>query len=139
MLGGGDALDAEGEGGEAAGELEFALLVFDGGFGAVEDDVELGDDFVARPIEVLEVLEPLEVGDDDAAGVAEDVGDDFEVVALVEDDVGLVGGGAVGGLGEDAAAELGGVGGGDDALDGGGDEDGAGELETGRRRGPGGC
>jgi hypothetical protein len=51
-------------------------------------------------------LEPFEVGDDDAAGVAEDVGDDLDVAALLDDFIGGVGRRAVGGFGEDAAGEL---------------------------------
>ena len=50
-----------------------------------------------RPAEVLEVLDPLEVADDDAAGIGEHVGDDRDA-AGVEDLVGLGPGRRVGGL-----------------------------------------
>ncbi len=95
-----------------------------GAEGLLEDAEEFVHDFALVPKELLQALHPLEVGDDDAAGVAEDVGDDEDVVpALEEDAVGGGRGGAIGGFGEDAAAELGGVLLGDDAFDGGGHED----------------
>ena len=74
-------------------------------------------------------MEPLEIGNDDAAGVTEDVGDQLDVAAGFDDFVGGVGGRTVGGLSEETALELGGVFVGDDAFEGGGDEDGALELE----------
>ena len=66
---------------------------------------------------------------DDAAGVAEHIGDEFDVAAGVDDFVGGVGGGAIGSFGEDATFELGCVLIGDDPLEGGRDENGARELE----------
>jgi hypothetical protein len=69
----------------------------------------------------LQVLDPFEVADDDAAGVAEDVGDDEDLPARrMASASGWWGRSR---LGEDAALELAGVVGGDDAVQGGGDED----------------
>ena len=45
-------------------------------------------DLLERPAEVLEVLDPLEIADDDAAGIGQDVGHDRDA-AGVEDLVGL--------------------------------------------------
>ncbi len=84
---------------------------------------------VALPVEILQVLQPLEVGDDHAARVAEHVGDDLDVVALREDLVGGERGGAVGSLGEHAAAQLCGGLGVDDAFERGRHEHGALEGE----------
>ena len=88
----------------------------------VEFGLELGEDFVFCPREALEILNPLEVTDGDAAGIAEDVGDEKDVAALLDDGVGLGGGGTVGGFSEDAAFEFGGIVLGDHALEGGGDK-----------------
>ena len=61
---------------------------------------------VARPEILLQVLHPFEIADDDAAGVAQDVGDDEDpVVALGENPVGLGRGRAVRAFGDDAAAQ----------------------------------
>src|SRR5262249_27020588 len=79
-------------------------------------------DLLLAPQELLNILHPFEIGDGDAAGVAEDVGDD-EDIAVFENRVGLRRGGAVGALGEDAAAQLGGVLRVDDALEGGRHQD----------------
>lgn len=68
-------------------------------------------------MEALEVLHPLEVGYGDAAGVAQDVGDDENIAAGVEDFVGIRGGGAVGTFREDFAAESGGIVAGDHAVE----------------------
>src|SRR3712207_8571704 len=52
------------------------------------DTPEAGVDLLELPEERLTVLDPLEVGDGDAAGVAEDVRDDGDPLRL-EDLVGL--------------------------------------------------
>ena len=74
----------------------------------------------------MKSLNPFEVAHGDAAGVAEDVGDDEDIIALVEDCVSVGSRGAVGSFGEDAALEFCGVFVSDDAFFGGGDEDVAG-------------
>ena len=74
-------------------------------------------------------MQPLEVGDDDAAGVAEHIGDEFDVAAGVDDFVGGVSGRPVRRFGEHAAFELGGVFIRDDTFEGRGDEDGALKFE----------
>ena len=71
-------------------------------------------------------MNPFKVADGDAAGVAENVWDDEDIVALVENGVRVGSGWAVCSFGEDAAAELCGVFAGDDAFFSGGDEDVAG-------------
>ena len=71
---------------------------------------------------MLEVLHPLEVGDDDAAGVRHDVGDDVGVL-LAEDLVGGRGGGAVRALDDDLAVHPVGVVLADHAAERRGDED----------------
>src|SRR5690242_17931441 len=85
---------------ERGGSQADALAV-----GHVEDLFETLDhpalllalDLLERPSEMLEVLDPLEVADDHAPGVGQDVGDDGDLPAL-EDLVALGPGGAVGGL-----------------------------------------
>src|SRR5687767_8935726 len=52
----GDALDAERQGGEAAAEFEFPLLVFDRVFRLIEDGEEFFQHFVAIPVEAREIL-----------------------------------------------------------------------------------
>ena len=80
------------------------------GEGPLDDAEEAVGDFGFAPEEVLQVLDPFEVGDDDAAGVAKDVRDDEDFLPTLEEDlVGIGGGGAVGALGENAALEAGGV------------------------------
>src|SRR5436190_20199322 len=59
-------LDAEGERGEPAAELEFPLLVFDRVLRLVEDGEELLHHLVAVPIKAREILQPLEIRDHDA-------------------------------------------------------------------------
>ena len=119
------------------GDLQGGLSGGDGfGVGVVADLAEalghaLGEsvvDLFEGPLLVLGFLGVFEVGDVDAASVAEDVGDD-EDVALFEDVVGIGGGGAVGAFGDDFCFDEGGVIGGDLGLGGGGDEDVAVELE----------
>src|SRR5919109_1480549 len=53
---------------------------------ARDDVVQLGVDLLLLPEEGLQVLHPLEVGDDHAAGVGDDVGDE-EDASLVKDRV----------------------------------------------------
>ena len=62
----------------------------------VQHGFQAGDDFTFGPEVVLEVLHPLEVGNGDAAGIAEHVRDDEDIATGVEDAVRLRGGGAVG-------------------------------------------
>ena len=91
--------------------------------GGFQDAEEFVHDFGFAPEEALQVLHPLEVGDHHAARVAQHVGDDEDVRSLIQNGVGFGRGRAVGGLGEDAALDFAGVGSGDLALEGGGDED----------------
>src|ERR1700683_838222 len=111
-----DFLDAEGERGGAVVDVVLAGLLEDGVERATEDAVELVEDFRLGPEEALQVLDPLEVADDDAAGVAEDVGDDEDFGAWAQDGVCLDGGGTVRALGENAALEFARVFLGDDAV-----------------------
>ena len=106
LLGGNDALDADGHSGDAMGDFLGSGALEHSGEGPLEDAEEAVGDFGFAPEEVLQVLDPFEVGDDDAAGVAKDVRDDEDFFPSLEKDlVGIRGGGAVGGLGEDAALE----------------------------------
>ena len=118
-----DPLDAERLGREPAAEAEGAFLHLDGRLGLVEDAEQFGHDLVAVPIVVLFVLQPLEVGYDHPARVAEHVGDDIDVAAFLNDAIRLVRSRSVGPLGEHAALEFCGVFGRDDAGQGGRDED----------------
>src|ERR1700722_7638873 len=86
LLGGHDALDSDGHGGDAMGDFLGAGALEHGGEGALEEAEETVGDFGLAPEEVLEILDPLEVGDDDAAGVAEDVGDDEYLLPALEKD-----------------------------------------------------
>src|SRR6478735_5946449 len=89
-LGFGDAADAEDEGGGAAAAVVLLLRLLDRVFGLGEHAVEFVEDLVLGPIVVLQVLQPLEVGDDDTARVAEHVRDQLDVAALLKDLVRLV-------------------------------------------------
>ena len=120
---GGDALDAEGEGGGAHRDFFFAAQGQSLGEGAFEDAEEFVHDLGFGPEKALEVLDPFELGNDDAAGVTEDVGNDENFGALIEDDVSLGCRGAIGAFGEDPALDAGGIFGGDLTFEGGGDED----------------
>src|ERR1700677_3317158 len=86
------------------------------------DGVETLVDLGLGPEVAHAVLHPLEVAGGDAAGVGEDVGDDEDSL-FGEDVVGDHGGGAIGALAEDAAAQVAGVAAGDDVFAGGGDKD----------------
>ncbi len=128
-FGGGDAADAEGEGGEAGSDFVFFALVFDLFAGAVENFVKPDEHFFAAPEDALEILHPFEIGDDDAAAVAEDVGNDLDIAAFVQDGIRAVGGRAVGRFRENPALERRGVFAGDDASESGGNQGGAGKRE----------
>ena len=63
---------------------------------------------VSVHMKALQALHPFEVGNDHAAGVAQDVGDDEDFVpAIVQDEIGFRRGRAVRALGQDAAFDLG--------------------------------
>ena len=83
-----DALHGQAVGGEPQGQL--ALLVQLPGLveRARDDRVEARVDLLLGPEVLLQALHPLEVRDDDPAGVGEDVGED-EDASLLEDLVGL--------------------------------------------------
>ena len=75
--------------------------------GMLEDTEELVGYFRLGPEEGLQTLHPFEVGNNDAAGVAEDIRDDEDLVpALVQMQVRFRAGRAVRALGQDAALDL---------------------------------
>ena len=74
-------------------------------------------------------MQPLEVGDDHAAGITEHVRDQLDIAALLDDFVGGVGGGSVGGFGQQPALELAGIFFRDDAFERRGYQHGAFQLE----------
>ncbi len=119
----GDVVDSDGESAEAGSAFVLFAEVKEVFEGLVELGFELGEHFDFAPTEALQVLHPLEVTDSDTAGIAEDVGEEEDVAAFLDDGIGWLGGGAVGGFGEDFAAEFGRVFFGDDAFEGGWDED----------------
>ncbi len=90
--------------------------------------MQLFIDLLDIPTEPLGVLDPLEVRDRDASGIGKDVGHDRDPL-LTQDPVGRRGGGAVGGFDQQLRVDPVGVAGMDDALDRGGDQDVALELE----------
>ena len=96
--------------------------------GLDHDLLELGVDDGLAPVVAVEVLDPLEVADGHAAGVAQDVGDHEDAV-LEQDRVGLGRRRAVGGLGDHARLDPAGVPARDLVLEGGRDEDVAVDLE----------
>ena len=96
--------------------------------GLDHDLLELLVDVGLAPVVAVEVLDPLEVADGHAAGVAQDVRD-HEHAALVEDLVGLGRRRAVGGLGDDLGLDPLGVAGRDLVLERGRDQDVAVDLE----------
>src|ERR1700675_2764130 len=75
---------------------------------AGHDLLQAGDDLALLPEVELEPLDPLEVGDDDAARVGEDIGDDDDAAAP-ENRVGFGCGWAVRALDDDLRADLVGV------------------------------
>ena len=95
--------------------------------GALQRPLQPVHHLLARPEILLEVLHPFEIADDDAAGVAQNVGHDEHVAARGQHLVGFRRGRAVGALGDDAALQLGGDLGVDHALDGAGREHVAGQ------------
>src|SRR5271165_35423 len=62
-------------------------------------------DFAFAPEEALAILDPLEIADSDATGVAKDVGHGEDAFG-VDNGVGLPGGGAVGAFAENARLDL---------------------------------
>ena len=125
----GDAFDAETQRGGSHGHFFFAGEGEGLGEGAFHDAEKFVHHFGFGPEEALEVLHPFEVGNNDAARVAEDVGNDEDFGALIEDEIGVGRGGTVGAFGKNAALNFWGVGGGDLAFEGGGNEDVAGGEE----------
>src|SRR5262249_42501959 len=90
--------------------------------GLAQDEFKLLVDGRLLPEVSLAVLDPLEVGGGDAAGVGQDVRDDED--ALVGEDLVRGGGGGAGGaFADDFGLDAGGVLAGDDVLSGGGDQD----------------
>ena len=74
--------------------------------GAIERPFEAIHHLFLRPEILRQILHPFEIADDDAAGVAKDVGDDENlVVAFGERAVGLRRRRPVGAFGEDAALQ----------------------------------
>src|SRR5262249_8424705 len=99
-----DALETDGVSGGA--EIHFALarIVLHQGVGALHAAFELGLDLLEIPALGALVLQPLVVGDDDTAGVDQDVGQDVDT-AIDEDLLGLGIGRPVGALSHHFAAE----------------------------------
>ena len=109
FFGFGDAFDPEAQRGSARGHFFFAAQGQSLVEGAFHDAEKFVHHFSLGPEEALEVLDPFEVGDDDAARVAENVRDDEDFGTLIEDEVRFGRGRAVGGFGEDAALDFGGI------------------------------
>src|SRR5205085_11516256 len=87
--------------------------------GVFEDAEQFVGHFRLAPHEGLESLDPFEVGNDHAAGVAENIGNYEKLVpALVENQIGLGGSRTVRAFGENAALQLRGVAGVNDTIDG---------------------
>src|SRR5437660_1373477 len=72
--------------------------------GARDDVMQLGVDLLFLPEEGLEVLHPLEVGDDHASSVGDDVGDE-EYAAVVQDGIGVGRDRRVGAFGDQAGTD----------------------------------
>src|SRR5271157_424214 len=89
--------------------------------GALHDVEKALVDFALAPEKTLAVLNPLEVTDGNAAGIAENIGDG-ENTLCVDDGVGLPGGGAVGTFAKDFGLDLMSILLGDLVLNRGGDE-----------------
>ena len=73
--------------------------------GVVDFGLKFGENLGFGPAEALEVLNPLEVTDGDPAGVTEDVRDEEDIAAFLDDRVGGLGGGTVGGFGKNLTTE----------------------------------
>src|ERR1700690_625300 len=89
--------------------------------GTVHHVVEAFVDFAFAPEETLTILNPFEIADGDAAGVAEDIRDSEDALGI-NDGVGLPGSGTVGTFTENLALNLVGVLFGNLIFDGGGNE-----------------
>src|SRR5260221_5079463 len=94
----------------------------------LEGMIENAEQFVRHlgliPEKRRQILHPLEVADDDAAGIAKDVRDEENLVpAFVEDDIGLGAGRSVGAFREDAALNSVGILAVNDPINGRGNED----------------
>ena len=117
---------------QVGGGPHVARLALGDGQGLVEgldhDDPQLVVDHRLGPVVAVEVLDPFEVADRHAAGVAQDVGDHEDAVAG-QDLVGLRGGRAVGRLGNEPGLDPAGVPLGDLVLEGGRDQDVAVDLQ----------
>src|SRR5450759_707917 len=110
-----DLVHGEGIGGGAHRDLQLVglrahLLVC-----PRHDVVEALVDLALLPEELLQVLDPLEIGDRHAARVGQDVGDQ-EHAFVGEDVIGFGGGRTIGSLSHDPGSQLGGVVAGDGAL-----------------------
>src|SRR5206468_10586575 len=83
-----------------------------------EDAEKFLSHFRFRPQKRLQTLHPLEVGDDHSAGVAENVRDHKNLVpTLVENQIRIWRGRAIGGFCKDSTFELGRIFSGDNAID----------------------
>lgn len=75
--------------------------------GAVEDLVFPPHHLTLFPEQLLQVLHPFEIADDDTTRIAKHVGDDEDLVpAFIQHQIGLGRGRAVGGFGKDTASQL---------------------------------
>src|ERR1700693_1426925 len=90
--------------------------------GTVHDVEEPLVDFTFAPEEALAVLNPFEVADGDAAGIAENIGHGENALGI-DDGVGLPGGGAICAFAKDFGLDLMSVLFGDLIFDGGGNDD----------------
>lgn len=123
-----DSADGEGEGGGAIVAMVLGADRLEIGEGGLHAALEFGVDAGFVPVKILEVLDPFEIADGDAAGVGVDVGQDLNA-AFGEDGVGVGIGGVVGAFEHVLGTDAGGVFFGDDATESGGDEDVAGGGE----------
>ena len=100
LVDGFEAGERDDVGGGAPVGVEALRGLFDAVVGGGDFAVQLLVDFLQFPRLAALVLQPFEVGNDDAAGVAEDVGDDVDA-ALAQDLVAVGIGGTVGPLGDE--------------------------------------
>src|SRR5215211_3355080 len=83
-----------------------------------EDAEKLVGHFTFRPEKSLQTLHPFEVRNDDATGVTKDIWDyEHLIPALVENQIRIRRGRAVGAFGKDAALEIAGIFSGNHAID----------------------
>ena len=101
-----ESADAQGQSGHAHGKLLFAAGIERLDESGFEDAEEFVGDFGLSPKEALEVLDPLEVGDDDATGIAENIRDKEDVIPLIDHQIRFGSGGPVGCFREDATLNL---------------------------------